>query len=172
MGLIRKIQDIIMPYPDEPEEELEEEREEVKAYAKGESQAEEMAERQVVNGSPVQYTTSDFVSSGVRAAATAAKTGRPQLTVHTTKIPELKVQVVAPTTFEQVTGVADDLLSKKAVIINYEMVDHLMQRRICDFVNGVCYVTDGEATRVSNNIVLYVPEGVDVTEAMAAVALS
>ncbi|MBR2215623.1 MAG: cell division protein SepF [Selenomonadaceae bacterium] len=169
MGLIRKIQDIIMPYP---EEELEEETEKTEENAIRDARDEEIVERQVVNGAPVQYSASDFAASGVRAAAGAVRSGRPQLTVHTTKIPELKVQVFAPTNFEQVTGVADDLLSKKAVIINYEMVDHLMQRRICDFVNGVCYVTDGEATRISNNIVLYVPEGVDVTEAMAAVALS
>ena len=41
------------------------------------------------------------------------------------------------------------------------------QRRICDFVNGVCYVLDGCAKRISEQIVLYVPEGVDVDEAMS-----
>ncbi|WP_432648473.1 cell division protein SepF, partial [Mitsuokella sp.] len=42
------------------------------------------------------------------------------------------------------------------------------QRRICDFVNGACYIVDGCAKRISEQIVLYAPEGVDVAEAMPA----
>ena len=91
---------------------------------------------------------------------------RPQLTVHTTKTPELKVQIYAPRNFDQVTAIADDLKVGKACVVNYEKIEADEQRRICDFVNGVCYVLDGCAKRVSGQIVLYVPNGVDVTEAM------
>ena len=66
-----------------------------------------------------------------------------------------------------VTAIADDLRAKKAVIVNYEKVEAEQQRRICDFINGSCYVTDGGAKRISDYIVLYVPEGVNVSEAMS-----
>lgn len=91
---------------------------------------------------------------------------RPQLTVHTMKQPALKVQIYAPRNFDQVTAIADDLKAGKACVVNYEKVETEEQRRICDFVNGVCYVLDGCAKRISAQIVLYVPEGVDVAEAM------
>ncbi|MDY4696756.1 cell division protein SepF [Selenomonas montiformis] len=91
---------------------------------------------------------------------------RPQFTVHTMKQPALKVQIYAPRNFDQVTAIADDLKAGKACVVNYEKVETEEQRRICDFVNGVCYVLDGCAKRISAQIVLYVPEGVDVAEAM------
>jgi len=90
---------------------------------------------------------------------------RPKLTVH--QAPQLKVRVYVPSDFEQVTAIADDLRAKKAVIVNYEKVEAEQQCRICDFINGSCYVTDGGAKRISDYIVLYVPEGVNVSEAMS-----
>lgn len=44
--------------------------------------------------------------------------------------------------------------SGKAAIVNYERVDSAEQRRIRDFVNGVCYVMNGEARRISELMVL------------------
>ena len=78
----------------------------------------------------------------------------------------LKVQIYAPNNFDQVTAIADDLKAGKACVVNYEKIEAAEQRRICDFVNGVCYVLDGCAKRVTGQIVLYVPAGVDVAEAM------
>ena len=75
------------------------------------------------------------------------------------------MDIYVPSTFDQVTGIAEDLLAKKAVIVNFERVDQAEQRRICDFVNGVCYVLDGEARRISDGMMLYVPSGVDVATA-------
>ena len=67
--------------------------------------------------------------------------------------------------------IADDLKARMAVIVNYEKVEAEEQRRICDFVNGACYVSDGGAKRISDYIVLYVPEGIDVSEAMSVAVL-
>ena len=60
---------------------------------------------------------------------------------------------------------ADDLLANRAAVVNYERVDLPEQRRICDFINGVSYVLDCEARRISDIMVLYVPSGVDVSTA-------
>ena len=74
------------------------------------------------------------------------------------------MQIYVPTKFDQVADIADDLKAKHAAIVNYERVDAAEQRRICDFINGVCYVEDGEARRISDTMVLYVPSGVSVAE--------
>lgn len=120
-------------------------------------------ELKVSNGASISVERQSY--SGGTFART--EKSRPQLKVHTTKVAELKVQIYAPTHFDQVTGIADDLKAGKGCVVNYERVEAAEQRRICDFVNGVCYVLDGTAKRVSSQIVLYVPQGVDVAEAMS-----
>lgn len=119
-------------------------------------------EYKVSNGDSIQVERPSYTA----AAHMQTEKLRPQLTVHTTKMSELKVQIYAPRNFDQVTAIADDLKDGKACVVNYEKIEADEQRRICDFVNGVCYVLDGCAKRVSGQIVLYVPNGVDVAEAM------
>ena len=75
------------------------------------------------------------------------------------------MEIHVPSNFDQVARVADDLLANHAVVVNFERVDAPEQRRICDFINGVSYVLDCEARRISDSMVLYVPSGVDVSTA-------
>ena len=103
------------------------------------------------------------------ASQKTATTARPKLTVHTTKTPELAMEIHVPSNFDQVARIADDLLANRAAVVNYERVDVPEQRRICDFINGVSYVLDCEARRISDIMVLYVPSGVDVSTAKPTV---
>ena len=120
--------------------------------------------RQVVNGDPVTYG-SELDDDGYVDEPEPQQPERPKFVVH--EAPKLKVRIYTPTSFDQAAGIADDLRDKRAVVVNYERVETELQRRICDFINGVCYVLDGCAKRISAQIVLYVPEGVDVDEAMS-----
>lgn len=161
---------ILMPV--EAEMDIQEEEEEVKAQAQVKKQAEEQPPvqqqaRKVVNGAPAYGGDSVASMSRYDRAASRSREERPKLTVHTTKQQTLTVRIYAPTDFDQVTAIADDLKAGKAAVVNYERIESAEQRRICDFVNGVCYVLDGCAKRISDKIVLYVPEGVDVDEAMS-----
>lgn len=147
MNILEKIKNMIMAEEFE-EEEIEEQ--------------EEMAEtRQVVNGIPL---TSPF-DPPVRSA-----TARPRLSVCPAQTGELAVDIYVPTAFAQAARIADDLIAKKAAIVNYERVEGNEQRRLCDFINGVCYILDGEARRISDGMVLYVPTGVNVVTANAVAA--
>lgn len=94
---------------------------------------------------------------------------RPQLTV--VKGSGISVRINKPAKFEEVRKIADDLLGKNVVIVNYELVDLDEQRRINDFVNGVCYVTDGHVEQISERIVLYTPEGIDAEAALLKYAM-
>ncbi|MBO6203384.1 MAG: cell division protein SepF [Selenomonas sp.] len=167
--------DVIMPLSDydeefdEIEENLAEEKPQQKQSAAKVSHKTAVAstsyaaEYKVANGEPVRVERPAY---GREAGVFRQKKSQPQLTVHTTKQPQLKMQIYAPRNFEQVTAIADDIKAGKACVVNYEQIEAMEQRRICDFVNGVCYVLDGSAKRISNQIMLYVPNGVDVTEAM------
>ena len=81
------------------------------------------------------------------------------------KSQELDINVYAPKAFDDVRAIADDIRSLKATVVNYDNVDMDMQRRICDFMNGACYVLGGDARRISSNMVLYVPAGVNIGDA-------
>ena len=157
---------ILMP----PEETYihEEVQEEVQAKAEEKiQQPVQQPARKVVNGAPAYSEESAARMSRYEKAAARSHEEKPKFTVHTTKKQNLNVRIYAPVNFDQVTAIADDLKAGKAAVVNYERVEAEEQRRICDFVNGVCYVLDGCAKRISAQIVLYVPKGVDVDEAMS-----
>ncbi len=170
------IVDLVAPPIDEPEREEEtvvkaapkqqvEKAEEQTGYA-------EMQTRQVANGGSVSVASAPVYEARTTTRRTytthtTSKPSHPQLTVHTTKVPSLSVQIYAPHRFDQVPGIADNLKAGRAAVVNFEQVDEAEQRRICDFLNGVCYVEDGGVKRISDQIILYVPNGVDVTEAVS-----
>lgn len=112
-------------------------------------------------------------ASPARPAAAAAQpqpegqAQKPKLQVHTTKAPELAVEIHVPTGFDNAERIADDLLAKKAVVVNFERVDAKLMVRISDFINGVAYVLDCEARPISGAMILYVPSGVSVSTVKA-----
>lgn len=126
--------------------------------------------RQVANGGTVYYNEAGEEEEEPVDSAPKyeGRSSRPHLTVHTTKAVKLTVQIYAPERFDEVPHIADDLKAGKAAVVNYEKVAVDEQRRLCDFVNGVCYVLDGSAKRITGKIVLYVPNGVNIEEASAS----
>lgn len=84
--------------------------------------------------------------------------------VSSSKSMDMKIQIYVPQNFDSVSEIADALKSKRSAIVNYERVELAEQRRICDFLNGVCYVQDGEVRRITATMVLYVPDGVEINE--------
>lgn len=153
------IVDIFMPYDGDEYEELEEELAASKSKPVAQPVSSYREELKVANGGSVNVERPSFMGEE------SSETSRPQLTVHTNKAQELKVEIYAPTNFDEVTAVADALRAGKGCVVNYERIDEAEQCRICDFVNGVCYVSDGTAKKISAKIFLYVPAGIDVTDA-------
>lgn len=187
MDWIRKVTDIIMPLEPLPEEE--EEVEEVKKTPAKSAEPLQMQQQETVvrkaavgGGSARTYATGSVLTSdngtasidGMRYTAysdnsISTPTARPSLTV--VKSHDLTMKIYAPDNFDQVVGIADDILERRAAVVNYERVNAEDQRRISDFVNGVCYVTDGNVSMVSEKIFLYMPNGVEAGE-IARVATS
>ena len=136
--------DVIMPLNDEYDEEFDEIEEELAEKKQQKKQAvAKNSSRSAVTG--VSYTEEYKVSNGesVRverpsysreAGVFRQKKSQPQLTVHTTKQPQLKMQIYAPRNFEQVTAIADDLKAGKACVVNYEQIEAMEQRRICEIL--------------------------------------
>ena len=180
MDWIRKITDIIMPLEPIAEEE-EEEAKKVEEKASAQPAA-TVAPKKVATGGGTSYTSETVVNTsdsgsmsmdGMRYMAysdvSSTATARPSLTV--VKPHELTVKIYSPENFDQVVGIADDILGKRAAVVNYERVAESDQRKICDFVNGVCYATDGSVNMISDRIFLYMPPGIESGE-IARIATS
>ncbi len=65
-------------------------------------------------------------------------------------------------TFADASKAADDLRSKKQVILNMENVDKALSRRVVDFLTGCVYALDGEVRKVAQSTYLFCPHGMDI----------
>lgn len=142
-----------------PEEEVEVvETSTEKAKEKEKTVSVAAAGKKVVNGSPL-YTHEEPVKPSVREEA------RPNLKVY--KHANIKILVFEPTNFNDTRFAADALKENKTVLINFEKIESSEQIRICDFMNGACYVLDGSVKQITNKMVLYAPKGIAI-EAIVA----
>lgn len=64
--------------------------------------------------------------------------------------------------FNDATKAADDLRSRKAVILNMENVDKALTRRVVDFLTGCVYALDGSVKKIANSSYLFCPHGMNI----------
>lgn len=75
----------------------------------------------------------------------------------------MKVVIVEPRKYDEVTTIADHLKQKRAVIVNLEnLIDATARKSIFDFMNGAVYVLDGTIQKVSKAIFILAPNNVDI----------
>ena len=80
--------------------------------------------------------------------------------------PALKIMVEKVREFDDVKRCADYLNSNYLLIIDYSEVDRLTQRRIADFMNGVCYLLEGTVQRIAEHTIIYAYKGVEFDKNM------
>ena len=73
-----------------------------------------------------------------------------------------EVVLFHPSSFNDTSKAADDLRSKKVVILNLENVDKAMARRVVDFLSGCSYALDGKVRKVAQSTYLFCPYSMDV----------
>jgi cell division inhibitor SepF len=75
-----------------------------------------------------------------------------------------RVHIVAPTRFGDAKEIADRLKDNRPVIVNLQMADRDLQRRMIDFCSGVTYALSGEMEKVADQVFLLAPTNVKVSE--------
>ena len=73
-----------------------------------------------------------------------------------------EVVLFRPNNFNDTSKAADDLRSRKAVIINMENVDKAMARRVVDFLSGCVYALDGDVKKIAQSAYLFTPHNMDI----------
>lgn len=76
----------------------------------------------------------------------------------------IELKVVRPSSYEEVSDIADYLLDGCTVVLNLELLDGNQTIRMLDFLNGVTYSTDGDIKNVAKNTYILTPNNVDVSE--------
>lgn len=74
-----------------------------------------------------------------------------------------KVVLYEPKSYSEVQEIADNILNKRAVVINLQRIDTTQAKRIVDFLSGTVYAIKGDIQKLGLSTFLCTPENVDVT---------
>ena len=112
----------------------------------------------------IEENEEDMVSNdigAIRSSSKAATTSK-IVNLHTTS--SMKVVIVEPKKYEDVTVIADHLKQKRTVIVNLEGLaqDVDTRKAIFYFMSGAVYVLDGTIQKVSRAIFILAPSNVDI----------
>lgn len=88
--------------------------------------------------------------------------GKKGKVVNITSTTQFEVVVLQPESFEEAKDIADNLKSKKPVIVNLEKIEKEQARRMVDFVSGASYALGGDIQKISNMIFLVTPYTVGI----------
>lgn len=86
------------------------------------------------------------------------------VSIHTQK--QMRVVVMEPNSFEEAQNIADQLKTRRPVIVNLENAEKMLAKRIVDFISGTTYALNGNMQKVGNGIFLFVPNNVDISGEM------
>ena len=79
------------------------------------------------------------------------------------RIPQTRVSVVEPTSFNDAQALADRFKRQQPVILNLQQADGDLSRRMVDFCAGLTYALDGQIQTVANRVFLLTPRNVEVS---------
>ena len=102
-------------------------------------------------------------ATSTASAAPVASTGFNGHVVSMNNGPKQEVVLFRPLSFNDTSKAADDLRSRKAVVLNLENVDKAMARRVVDFLSGCVYAVDGSVKKIAQSAYLFCPHNMDVT---------
>ena len=64
--------------------------------------------------------------------------------------------------FDDAAKAANELRSRRAVILNMENVDKALTRRVVDFLSGCVYALDGQVKKIAQSTYLFCPHSMDI----------
>ena len=99
-----------------------------------------------------------------RPAAVRAVPVDPTINPATVAPSSARVHVVAPSRFGDAKEIADRLKDNRPVIVNLQMAERDLQRRMIDFCSGVTYALSGEMEKVADQVFLLTPTNVKVSD--------
>ncbi len=112
----------------------------------------------------------DF-TSGSAAAPVSSTSGSTGFSGQVLNMNSNKQEVVLfhAKTFDDAAKAADELRSKKAVILNMENVDKALTRRVVDFLSGCVYALEGKVKKIAQSTYLFCPHSMAIVGDLEAI---
>lgn len=101
------------------------------------------------------------------SAHKSLRTASPQARPNVVALPQAKAAkmlIFQPTSFDEVQGMATSLKNRCTVVVNLTSTDAHVGKRILDFMSGTVYALGGGVTKVSDEIIIFTPDNVDVSQ--------
>ena len=165
MGLMDELKRLARPYSEDEDEFDEEEEEEVEEVEE-EEEIEEVPEEKA----PRAILRRETPAAAPKAApARQAAPVRPAAPVSGLRASSnLQMILVKPEKYEEVSGVADHLRNRNAVVLNLEATDHATAKRLVDFLSGCAYALEGNIRKVATGTYVITPYNVDLVGELSA----
>ncbi|MBN8234364.1 cell division protein SepF [Halobacillus kuroshimensis] len=74
-----------------------------------------------------------------------------------------KMVLSEPNSYNEAQNIADQLVSRRAVVINLQRVDHNQAKRIVDFLSGTVYAIGGDIQKLGSQTFLCTPDNVEIS---------
>ncbi|MDR1521283.1 MAG: cell division protein SepF [Streptococcaceae bacterium] len=74
-----------------------------------------------------------------------------------------KIAIKEPRVYSQVLDVANLLLAKEAVLVNFHLMEEVAASRVIDFLTGAVFALDGDIQRIDNEIFLLTPSNMEIS---------
>ena len=83
------------------------------------------------------------------------------VSLHT--VSQMKVVILEPKKYEDVTNIADHLKQRRALVVNLDSVEKNEDKKaIFNFMNGAVYVLEGNIQKITKSIFILAPSNVDI----------
>ncbi|MCA0969354.1 cell division protein SepF [Halobacillus litoralis] len=74
-----------------------------------------------------------------------------------------KMVLMEPGSYSEAQDIADQLVNRRAVVINLQRVDHHQAVRIVDFLSGTVYAIGGDIQKLGSQTFLCTPDNVEIS---------
>lgn len=91
------------------------------------------------------------------------KTGQNVVNLSSMQQPSSKVVLCEPRNYNEAQEIADNIVNRRAVVINLQRVDNNQAKRIVDFLSGTVYAVNGDIQKLGAETFLCTPDNVDVS---------
>ncbi len=75
----------------------------------------------------------------------------------------LQVVLLKPKSIDEARRIGEELINKRTVVLNFELLNKETVQRLIDFVNGVKFACGGTLKKVSDNIFIITPYDVNIS---------
>ncbi|WP_226578538.1 cell division protein SepF [Halobacillus litoralis] len=80
-----------------------------------------------------------------------------------------KMVLSEPSSYNEAQNIADQLVNRRAVVINLQRVDHTQAKRIVDFLSGTVYAIGGDIQKLGTQTFLCTPDNVEISGSISEI---